>query len=160
MARKEYVQHVSAEYAKVLADAGINDEDEDQETAKLKVLRPMVDWYKERISQFIEEKKDGGKINVLVSKAVEPLIRQVKCSLYFLCLQVSYILQSAQIHDLYGVQVFGFAIVPDRGPSGKSYSILWGGSPEYLSMRNEYRLTITTQIADYEAMFRYMLFSS
>lgn len=147
------MKFVSKEYHAAMKDAGVSRDDEE---AKAELFKEQMDWYEERLSSFIDHQKSEGKTGQLLNRAVQPFIQEVRLLRAVCILSITKILviQSSRLYARYGVHAFGAFICTERGPNGESYSFMWGGSPAYLAMREEYSTVITGQIADYEGMFR------
>ncbi|RDB18994.1 hypothetical protein Hypma_014441 [Hypsizygus marmoreus] len=131
----EWIKFVRQEYHDYLKSV-LGDEWDDPK-ARATCLEPIVSWYKERLQEFVDEKKNNGKFGPIVTKVANKFVQL-----------------SSSVYEEYGIHVFGYAIntVPDQ--FGNTASSSWGGSPAYVTMRKEYDHTINVQIGDYNAMFR------
>ncbi|RDB16027.1 hypothetical protein Hypma_003468 [Hypsizygus marmoreus] len=105
--------------------------------ARAECLEPIVEWYKERLGDYIENMRADGNFKKVMLETTEKFVQY-----------------SAQAFELYGVHVFGFAINADRDEFGISHSTAWGALPAYAELRKSNKTVIARQLADYEAMFR------
>ncbi|KAJ7911689.1 hypothetical protein B0H13DRAFT_2328065 [Mycena leptocephala] len=116
-------------------DMSINEmapEDHDDPEAIQTHFADIAEWHLKAMTTKLTHLKTQGKLVLLVAKYIRTLTT----------------LATKAFDDL-GIHVFGFAIDND----GQA-SMMWGGSPQYGELRTRWDTSITTQLKDYEAMFR------
>ncbi|RDB25589.1 hypothetical protein Hypma_006942 [Hypsizygus marmoreus] len=135
MSSAEWTKVLVEKYEEYLQDK-LGDEWENPR-ARTECLQPLVDWYKGRLCDHVENTKIDGNLKRMLLQTTDKFIQY-----------------STQAYEMYGIHVFGFAINTDRDEFGISHSTSWGGSPAFAALRQGHKASITTQLNDYEAMFR------
>ncbi|RDB27719.1 hypothetical protein Hypma_003284 [Hypsizygus marmoreus] len=131
----EWTKVLVKKYEEYLKDK-LGDDWEDQQ-ARAECLKPLIEWYKERLGDHVENMKVDGHCKKMLLSTTDKFIQY-----------------STQAYEMYGIHVFGFAINTQRDEFGISHSTSWGGSPAFAALRQSHKASISTQLNDYEAMFR------
>ncbi|RDB18747.1 hypothetical protein Hypma_014606 [Hypsizygus marmoreus] len=135
MSSANWTKVLVEKYEEYLQDK-LGDDWEDQ-GARTECLKPLVDWYKERLGDHVENIKVNGHCKKMLLSTTDKFIQY-----------------STQAYEMYGIHVFRFTINTQRDEFGISHSTSWGGSPAFAAFRQAHKSSIRTQLNDYEAMFR------
>lgn len=74
--RQEWVRIVT-QYYKDLLDTELGDEKDDPE-ARATLLKPYVDWYKEKVDDYIARRTAAGKITGVIKRVLDPIVQAVR----------------------------------------------------------------------------------
>jgi len=73
--KDEYKAQMRTAYHGLFDD--LSPDEQQDPVARLKVLQPVLDWYRERCTVAVDNRKADGRVQAVLSKAVEPFINQV-----------------------------------------------------------------------------------
>ncbi|TFK59836.1 hypothetical protein BDN72DRAFT_905492 [Pluteus cervinus] len=127
--RVEWTKAAQQRYKKFLAKA---DAGEDRE----KAFAPIIAWYNNRLASYVIHQNRDGKMGKLTKRLLKPFIDL-----------------AVKVYQSTGIEVFGYAVNPERDSKGGTSSVSWGGTPGFLDVRNENEPNIIKTLQDLETMF-------
>lgn len=139
-------ERVAAYHA--LFDSLSEDEKNDPE-ARRRCVAPVMEWYREKTLQVVDNRKADGQGKALLNKAVTPLIHQVRRSGI---LRVSDHLtrrQSTAVSNSLDIEIFGLAL-----DCFGDNAILWGGGPLFHEVFKQHPGPIRKFLVDMKALFQ------
>ena len=73
--KDEYLAQMRTAYHELFD--GLSPDEQHDHAARLKVLEPVLEWYRERCTVALDNRKADGRVQAVLSKTVEPFIHQV-----------------------------------------------------------------------------------
>ncbi|TFK60086.1 hypothetical protein BDN72DRAFT_864640 [Pluteus cervinus] len=116
-------------YKKFLAKA-------DAGEGREKAFAPIFAWYDSRLTQYIAHQNKEGKMGKLTVRLLKPFIDL-----------------AVKVYQDTGIEIFGYAVNPERDSKGGTSSVSWGGTPGFLEVRAANEPNIIKTLQDLETMF-------
>ncbi|KAJ6506548.1 hypothetical protein C8R45DRAFT_922733 [Mycena sanguinolenta] len=110
------------------------------------------EWHAEATADTLEGLKADGKMGYVTGKYVKMLSALVIFLHGLTNNGTGWSTQAKRIYEDTGIHIFGFAIDNDGGSS-----MAWGGTIQYAKLRERWKMSINSQLKDYETMFRQLL---
>ncbi|TFK59702.1 hypothetical protein BDN72DRAFT_905611 [Pluteus cervinus] len=129
--RERWSTIISLRYKEFWQELGDLEHDEDAREAH---MAPILEWYAANFHNFVEKLGEDGKMLPILHKMIKPFNDM-----------------SEQVHRTSKAHVFGFVIHPEAKGYG---GFMWGGSPDFLVIRDKEKSQIDVTIRDFVMFFQ------
>ncbi|TFK60257.1 hypothetical protein BDN72DRAFT_905121 [Pluteus cervinus] len=128
--REEWSSIISKWYKAFWAELGDLEHDKEARQAH---MAPIIEWHTANFHNFVEKLGEDGKMVSVLHKMAKPFIDMSERSF-----------RSCNAH------IFGFVIHPEAKGYG---GFMWGGSPDFLEIRDKKKSQINTAVKDFVMFF-------